>query len=293
MEIPLWPDSRPLQLDDRTVLQQRLDQLQPQVSELCFAGLYLFRHAHDYRLARLDNSLLIKGQSYHGEPYLLPPLDADPAAALERIFNDGLSLYGVDETYCARHLPQRRLTLAADRANADYLYLRSDLADLPGRRFHKKRNRIAYLTRRHDCRMLPFAAEHRAACLTLLDELADTRTEPNASPSWQAEQNACAEALSLSDQLGLSGVVALIDGRLRGFSLGERLNRTTAVCHFEKSAPTLEGVAQLLNQAFAASQPGEIELINREQDLGEAGLRQAKSSYCPLELRMKYRVSPA
>jgi hypothetical protein len=77
---------------------------------------------------------------------------------------------------------------------------------------------------------------------------------------------------------------------VKGFAIGERLNRDTAVCHFEKTDPFMEGLAQLVNREFAARFFTDCTYINREQDLGEPGLRSAKLSYHPVELVRKYRA---
>jgi len=64
------------------------------------------------------------------------------------------------------------------------------------------------------------------------------------------------------------------------------------VIHFEKAALKKEytGIYQYVNQAFTAVLPEQYELINREQDLGDPGLRQAKESYRPVDFVKKYRA---
>ena len=104
---------------------------------------------------------------------------------------------------------------------------------------------------------------------------------------------ATAEALTRSEELELEGVVVLVTGEVKAFALGERLNDTTALCHFEKGDPFLDGISQLANREFSRRLFTECEFINREQDLGEPNLRQAKLSYHPLELVKKYRLRSA
>jgi len=45
-----------------------------------------------------------------------------------------------------------------------------------------------------------------------------------------------------------------------------------------------------VNQAFASILPEKYSTINREQDLGNTGLRQAKLSYKPVDFVRKYRA---
>jgi hypothetical protein len=108
--------------------------------------------------------------------------------------------------------------------------------------------------------------------------------------SMTLEVNATAEALQMATDLGLEGVVIQTDDSVTAFALGERLNRNTAVCHFEKTDPFQDGLSQLINREFAGRLFGDCRYLNREQDLGEAGLRTAKLSYHPVELIKKYRV---
>jgi hypothetical protein len=76
--------------------------------------------------------------------------------------------------------------------------------------------------------------------------------------------------------------------------LGEEVGRGRVfVIHFEKAVLKKEytGIYQYVNQAFSAVLPKRYELVNREQDLGEPGLRQAKESYRPVGFVKKYRAA--
>ena len=289
MEIPPYPASRELELTDKPLFDKFFAVLQPRISELTFAGLYLFRNAHVYRLTMAADSVVVLGAGYDGSCYFLPPLGGDVAAALKLLFADHLPLYGADDQFVAGYLATDTVQISEQRDSFDYLYLREDLALLPGSRFHKKRNRISYFTRRHDYSVTLFSSEHLDGCLNLLDKWHQSyRNE--AAPSLDLEVEATAEALKCSDMLGIEGVVIHVDKNVAAFSLGERLNLDTAVCHFEKADPFTEGLYQLVNREFAGLLFQECRYLNREQDLGEMGLRNAKLSYQPVELIRKYIV---
>ena len=106
----------------------------------------------------------------------------------------------------------------------------------------------------------------------------------------QAESAAAREGLELAEELGLSGVVILTDRGVSAFALGEKLNDATFVCHFEKADPFLEGAAQLVNREFCRAFSGGYTYLNREQDLGVSGLREAKLSYHPTGMVSKFTV---
>jgi hypothetical protein len=113
------------------------------------------------------------------------------------------------------------------------------------------------------------------------------------STSLDPETAAAAEALELAGVLGLEGLVITVEGRVGAFALGERLNLETAVCHFEKADPFMEGISQLVDREFCRRLFTDCTYVNREQDLGEPGLRSAKLSYHPVELVRKFRLRKA
>lgn len=290
MEIPLYPARRPLELSDRPFLSEIFLELQPEVSEFVFANLYLFRKAHGYALCRAEKSLVIFGRGYGGEAYFLPPLEGEPGETARMLLAADNSLYGADDRFVADHLTPAGITASEDRNSFDYLYLRQELATLPGNRFHKKKNRINYFTSRHRFSVEPFSARHLSGAIELLKDWRRVRQPAPGSP-LDLEIGATGEALELAGELGLEGVVILLEGRVAAFSLGERLNWETAVCHFEKADPFIEGLAQLVNREFSRLLFTDCTFINREQDLGEPGLREAKISYHPVRLVKKYRVA--
>jgi hypothetical protein len=63
------------------------------------------------------------------------------------------------------------------------------------------------------------------------------------------------------------------------------------VIHFEKGDPDFKGVYQAINQLFLARAGEGYSFVNREQDLGDPGLRKAKQSYHPVAYLKKYRVA--
>ena len=292
MEIPAYPVSRPLLMADKPVLDRIFADLQPRVSELTFAGLYLFRSAHDYHVTLVGDSIVLLGKGYDEALYFLPPFGGDVKKLMPILFSDELQLYGADEQFAKMHLSGDNVIITEDRDSHDYLYLREELATLPGNRFHKKKNRINYFTARHHYEVSLFSDQYRQGCLVLLEKWGRVAAgETNKSLALEVE--ATSEALILAGELGLEGVVILVDGLVAAFALGEKLNYETAVCHFEKADPFMEGVSQLVNREFARLLFTDCRFLNREQDLGEPGLRNAKLSYHPVELVKKYLVKSA
>lgn len=280
-EIPSYPDSCSLTLDFRPDLHELLRKLPEGVSEFTFANLYLFRVKHSYSLTRLPNNLLGILGNDEGKPFFMLPFGLPDPATLHQLFSDHISMKCVT-------LHQKTLLEALgyqvieDRDNFDYLYLRSDLVDLQGRKFSKKRNLIKAFISNHEYIAKPLLDEHIPEALLILEQW---REEYGASGDY----NAAREALEQSWELQLCGGIYYVEDRPVAYSLGEELaNSTSFVIHFEKAISSYKGIYQFINQAFASILPDFYQTINREQDLGDAGLRQAKHSYKPSSYVVKH-----
>ena len=82
-----------------------------------------------------------------------------------------------------------------------------------------------------------------------------------------------------------------IDGELKAFTVGSLNERENmAVIHIEKANPEINGLYQFINQQFLIQEFPEVTLVNREDDLGQEGLRHAKMSYNPCGFARKYLV---
>ena len=83
-----------------------------------------------------------------------------------------------------------------------------------------------------------------------------------------------------------------MDGRAAAFSIYEPISPTTIAIHFERALRSYKGLYQVINweTAKVAAAQG-FELINREEDLGDEGLRDAKMSYHPIEIAPAYELT--
>ena len=87
------------------------------------------------------------------------------------------------------------------------------------------------------------------------------------------------------------GLILYVQGIPVAWCMAELTVRNTiAVVHFEKARTDFRGSYQYINYAFANSLPEHVLYINREQDLGDEGLRRAKMSYKPERFIKKYRL---
>jgi len=173
-----------------------------------------------------------------------------------------------------------------DRDNFDYLYSRTELVNLTGREFHKKKNLLNIFIRNNECQAKALLEEYRDDALQILERRRQQHNPPN-------DFIAAKEALEKMWPLQLCGGIFYIEGQPVAYCLGEEAALGSSfVIHFEKAvlSEDFKGIYQYINQAFASVLTEKYEMINREQDLGNPGLRQAKESYHPVGFVKKYKA---
>ena len=86
------------------------------------------------------------------------------------------------------------------------------------------------------------------------------------------------------------GGVLYAGSEVVGFSLGEIIH-DTLFTHIEKADRSVKGAYQMLVNQFAARfADGRVQFINREEDMGDEGLRRAKQAYHPITQLKKYSI---
>ena len=90
--------------------------------------------------------------------------------------------------------------------------------------------------------------------------------------------------LRLFEELEMRGGALRVDGRIVAFTIGEPVGKDTLVVHIEKAFADIQGAYTMINQQFVEHEGAGFAYINREEDMGEEGLRKAKLSYKPVFL---------
>lgn len=297
--VPELPQTRELTLDDRELIEGLVARERPDTSELTFTNLFIWRHAYELRLGRVDEAVCVF--SWRSDPedsYLLPPI---PLSAADRRAVHAALLHLNERNHDAKlarvstaQLERMGLTTAEfaieeDRDNWDYVYLVRDLVELSGEKYHGKRNHIAQFRAEHEYEYRPLTPDLVAGCEEVQDLWCDEK-HCDLSASLRAESRAVKEALRNIELLSAAGGCILVAGKVEAFTLGEPLNDDTVTIHLEKANPALHGLYQVINQQFLEHQWQGFTYVNRQQDLGVEGLRKAKESYHPHHMIEKFTV---
>ena len=115
------------------------------------------------------------------------------------------------------------------------------------------------------------------------------RLHPEAE--FAGEQKAIDLAFENFTALGFEGLLLVSGGRTVAFTMGNRIRRDVFDVNFEKAVADIQGAYAMINRSFArylSEKYPELNFLNREDDMGIAGLRKAKLSYYPDLLLRKW-----
>ncbi len=293
---------QPVSLEDKNVFNEFIHAHSYESSSYTFTNFYMWRIPYHIEWTTAADCLCIKA-AHHDQIYMLPPLPAAGSSgnmeaaltAMESYFEEigqKFILKGASAESIAalEALRPGYFRFVADRDNFDYVYLAQDLMWLKGRKYSSKKNHLNYFKRTYSqYEYRPLTAELLPSCLATALEWYDLRGLDEAS-EIELEKAAVIDILNHYDILGLSGGAILIDGKMEAFTIGEQITSEMALIHVEKGNPNIRGVYQAINQEFCRDRWSDMKFINREEDMGIEGLRQAKESYHPIKMVEKYDV---
>ncbi len=175
---------------------------------------------------------------------------------------------------------------------AEYLHLREQLAAMPGRKFSSKRNHIAQFFRHHpDACAVPITPDNLADACRVARNWLDG--QPEARRDYlEYEYRAILKSGANWENWNLKGILVYADGEPVGMNIVSELSEGVYDIHFEKALAEYPHVWSVLEQELAKYLEDAV-WINREEDLGDEGLRKSKMSYRPDLLMQKFYAVPA
>ena len=262
--------------------------------EHCFATMLVWSMRHDIQIAVEENTVFMRSFGREHIWYLYPRGQMDKKQAIEKIIRDAdgkkISIYGIDEN-SAEFLKENFseiFDIKEDRNGADYMYRTTDLANLPGKNYQKKRNHISRFIRENpDYRFVPLSTDNKEIAKQFVNDWCNTYNTDN---SWDlvSEQKGIHLLIDNFDKLDIMGAMIETQGKTVALSLAAPINERMVDVMVEKAYHEINGAYAIINRDFALNCFTQFELINREDDMGIENLRKAKMSYFPTEIRNKY-----
>ncbi len=280
---------------DREVITKYIEACPQKTADYSFINLLIWNNLYEFSYKEEDNLLWLKNR----DNIYYPPLGDWNSIDFTKIakISQGISLYRVPEILknilCTQFKENCIITEHED--DFEYLYNRDDLANLKGNKYSKKRNHVnKYL----DNYELDYREFDNHISQDMKDEILELQEK------WCKVNDCKYQEILFAEFVGtkylfenivkfpaIRGGALYHEGKLIAFTLGEKLDDKTFVVHFEKADANYQGVYQAINKFFILNTVKDYALINREQDLGLQGLRQAKHSYYPVDFIKKYTVT--
>ncbi|MBN1907231.1 MAG: DUF2156 domain-containing protein [Deltaproteobacteria bacterium] len=289
-------DFKPVNIEDKAIFNRYFKEDPPEISELTFTNLFMWQCLYHPVWAEQDNTLLVVINPDGSSPYGLQPVGrGDKQKAIETLLTylegktDMPEIKRAGEGF-VNNVDRTRFTCTPDRDNSDYVYQTTDLINLSGRKYHRKKNHLNQFKKSYEYEYRKLDADLVECFINMQEEWCKMR-ECVENPTLLSEDYAVRRALIHFEELDYRGGAIIVNGRMEAFSLGEPLNLDTAVIHIEKANPDIPGLYTAINQMFTANAWPDKGFINREQDLGIDGLRKAKESYYPHHMVNKYTIT--
>lgn len=182
-----------------------------------------------------------------------------------------------------------KVSFSENRDWFDYLYASKDMKTFAGRRFSGQRNHInKFKINNPNYQYIPIDGNNIGKVIDFFEAYSTSHVKEN--PIAKEETFRAKEVLTYYERFRLLGGYIEVDGQIVAFSIGE-IVRDTLFVHIEKALKEFEGSYQVIVREFASHVATEkVEFINREEDIGDLGLRTSKLSYHPVDVLEKYFV---
>lgn len=310
MDMTTFPEFRDLGLQDREILKPIFESLQPEISDRSFTNLFMWQDFYKIKLAgHQGNTLLYASSTTTPEKeFFFPPLGSERISGTIQTCFDYLKERGAipiirrasEQFVWDNYLALNNFQVKRDDDISDYIYRAEDLISLKGRRYNGQRNFISRFKRSYQYSVEEIGPANIGECMAFCDAWLANKTDTfvqrgmpeQAFTFLRAETSATKKTLRHFETLELTGIAIRIDERLVAITIGELLNRDTALIHVEKCNHTFLGLSQFISQEFCRLYWSGCKFINRMEDLGIESLRKAKIALGPHHMARKHNILP-
>lgn len=288
---------RPIELSDQEWIEKRLKDADLMGCEYTFVNNYIWGKQYNLEIADLNGFYCTKSGSEDSIEYGFPIGEGNLKEVVMCLIEDAKerNVPFVMKSVMKEHITLLDLVMTGqfeytlNRDDCDYVYTAEKLAKLAGKKLHGKRNHIARFKDNPDWSYEEITEDKIEECLAMNAKWCEKYAEEG-SITLHYEKCAIKRAFAHFKQLKLTGGLLRVNGEVIAYSIGEPLNHNTFVVHVEKAYAEIQGAYPMMNQQFVLNNATEYEYVNREEDLGEEGLRKAKLSYYPEIILEKYRA---
>lgn len=292
-----------LTIKDKRFFEKYLKLSQHKLCAYAFENIYIWEGLFDIYWALIDESLCVFFKDISGYFLYLPPLAKNlKSSVISEVFkimrklNKNRAVSRIENVERKDINFYNNLGYEARYKSCDYISKRTDLSQLKGERFKPKRHSVNYFIKNYKFQYLPFSLKYTNDCIKLYKTWSLERKEKikDALYQYMLDDNFTSLKTALSNyrDLNFTGSIVKMDGELKAFTFGYRLNKDTFCILFEIADLSVKGLAQFIFYRFC-NELHSCKYINIMDDSGLANLKKAKLSYHPQKLVNSYIVAPA
>lgn len=284
-----------LKLSDIETVRPYLAMQDNRICDYSVGGIFMWRDFFHTQYAFCNDTLVFQVKYLGGVTAFTIPVGNDTPGAMDQV-DRYCAEAGIPLIYCTvpsgvvpmlmRRYPKAQAAPARDWF--DYLYRTQDLQNFSGKKYDGQRNHIHKFQRMYPEHGFQEITEENIGRVRAFYSDFSARYSKASPLSWE-EAAKTAEVLERYAEYAMFGGFLDVEGKLVAFSVGERV-RDTVFVHIEKADIRYQGAYQVMVQEFARHFAGDAVFINREEDVGDAGLRRSKLSYHPVKLLEKNTV---
>lgn len=295
-----------LDIKDYNKIRKYFDECPARTCEGIINSIYIWREYYNVKYIEFSNAIAflcgVDGERFMTAPICKKECIKSSVEEMRRFCHDVLkekiSMPVVDENVAAELMDMQDIyDIKEDRDSFDYVYDANKLRTLSGKAYHKKKNHLNSFLKEYEglyeCRVMDESDED--IIMGFLEEWYAGRTdrkderEPGEKKGIERLFKDMHILSSRDMDLKMFGV--FIEGKLKAFTMGTyHEDYKTVYVHVEKADPEIRGLYTFINRQFQIECFPEAEYVNREDDLGLEGLRQAKMTYNPIFFEKKYWV---
>lgn len=286
---------RKIEISDKKYFEEKVDS--DTFCENCcgyeriFQVIYCFSRQYNYSIAKENGALFVKFE-HNGRIGFFPPVVKYPhefLSAFESLHkyckenNIKLKMYGADQVKVDLIAGSKQYMMyhTTKRDSFEYLYKPEKLINM-GDYSPQKRNMLKSFEKRFKWEFREYLPSDKEQVFALLKEWGQEKHEEGDLVSMR-------EAIERLDELGLCCDVLLVAGKIVGIDIGY-IARDVGIIMYEKVSKKIFGAGVKIVQEFSKKRFADCRYINRQEDMGDAGLRNSKLSYGPDKFIVKHNI---
>lgn len=288
-------DFKPIEFEDKKIFENHYEKYPPVHSDYLFSTMISWMEYGNYHYAFLGDNIIIMTK-IRNRLQFRPPFGKFNKDIFKKVFqlakkeasNPSITL--IDSK--TKELIQQsfpKFEFNKHRDYFEYVYLASDIAELSGSKYSKIRNRLNKFQRKYEYKIEDISKLNFNEIKEFLNRWCLWK-DCDSDPILENEKKAILFSMKHFFDLGLKGISMRINENIEAIAVYEKINSDTAVVHYEKASPDFDGIYKAINQETAKILQQNFLYINRESDMGLAGLRKAKKSYRPNHMIEVYHL---